>query len=357
MANELIKGLGDGVEEWALPLFQGVDASGNSLWQFDKNGNLTITGVLAYGSIANLNGAVNFAGDFAVATNKFTVAAASGNTIVAGTLAVTGASTLTGAVACGALTVTGAETISTTLGVTGASTLTGNVSCGGTLSVTGTSTQAAINASGTVAAAGALTVGTTLGVTGTSTMAAINSTGTHAVTGAITASTTLGVTGASTLTGAVSCGSTLAVTGTSTQAAINASGTVAAAGALTVGTTLGVTGGFTSGAKVALNCIETALTAHSGGGQPGLALSTTKSVHNVATVAAGNDSLTLPVSAGNGSLHIVMNSAAANSLQVFGTTTDTINGVASGTGVAVAAGKSAIFVDYAAGTWFMLLSA
>jgi hypothetical protein len=39
---------------------------------------------------------LTIAGDVAVATNKFTVAAASGNTVVAGTLGVTGATTVTG---------------------------------------------------------------------------------------------------------------------------------------------------------------------------------------------------------------------------------------------------------------------
>jgi hypothetical protein len=48
-------------------------------------------------TVAAATGNVAIAGDVAVATNKFTVAASSGNTLVAGTLAVTGASTLTGA--------------------------------------------------------------------------------------------------------------------------------------------------------------------------------------------------------------------------------------------------------------------
>lgn len=49
-------------------------------------------------------------GNFAVATNKFTVAAASGNTLVAGTMAVTGASTLTGALtASGGIAASGGQ--------------------------------------------------------------------------------------------------------------------------------------------------------------------------------------------------------------------------------------------------------
>lgn len=46
-------------------------------------------------------GAISASGNFAIATNKFTVASASGNTAVAGTLAVTGTSTLTGNVGIG----------------------------------------------------------------------------------------------------------------------------------------------------------------------------------------------------------------------------------------------------------------
>jgi hypothetical protein len=52
----------------------------------------------AYTIHASTN-AVDFSGNFSVATNKFTVAAASGNTVVAGTLGVTGATALAAATA------------------------------------------------------------------------------------------------------------------------------------------------------------------------------------------------------------------------------------------------------------------
>jgi trimeric autotransporter adhesin len=70
-------------------------------------------------------GTLNTVGDFSVATNKFTVAAATGNTAVAGTLGVTGNTTVGGT-----LGVTGNTTITGTLGVTGAITgfLSGNAS-------------------------------------------------------------------------------------------------------------------------------------------------------------------------------------------------------------------------------------
>ena len=147
------------------------------------------------------NAAVNTTGDFSVATNKLTVASASGNTAVAGTLAVTGATNLSSLITSGAATIGGA------LNVTGATTLTGNLTVPGNLAVTGTSTLT-----------GATAVTGTLGVAGASTLASVG------VTGAATVGTTLGVTGVSTLasavvTGAVTVGTTLGVTGNATLAA------------------------------------------------------------------------------------------------------------------------------------------
>jgi hypothetical protein len=149
------------------------------------------------------NAAVNTTGDFSVngAASKFTVAAASGNTAIAGTLAVTGATNLSSLITSGAATIGGA------LNVTGATTLTGNLTVPGNLAVTGTSTLT-----------GATAVTGTLGVAGASTLASVG------VTGAATVGTTLGVTGVSTLasavvTGAATVGTTLGVTGNATLAA------------------------------------------------------------------------------------------------------------------------------------------
>ena len=105
------------------------------------------------------NAAVNTTGDFSVATNKLTVAAASGNTAVAGTLGVTGATSLS------SLATSGAATIGGALNVTGATTLTGNLAVPGNLEVTG---NFAVNTNKfTVAAAsGDTVIAGTLGVTG-----------------------------------------------------------------------------------------------------------------------------------------------------------------------------------------------
>jgi hypothetical protein len=123
------------------------------------------------------NVAVNTTGDFSVATSKLTVASASGNTAVAGTLGVTGATSLS------SLATSGAATIGGALNVTGATTLTGNLTVPGNLAVTGTSTLT-----------GATAVTSTLGVAGATTLANVG------VTGAATVGTTLGVTGNTTLT-------------------------------------------------------------------------------------------------------------------------------------------------------------
>jgi len=204
--------------------------------------NATLTGVLRTLSDGSGNDsalqvsttALNSTGDFSVATSRFTVASASGNTAVAGTLNVTGATSLSSlttsgnATIGGTLGITGGLTIPGTLSVTGASTLTGAVGMGSTLNVTGASTLASLGVTG------AATVGTTLGVTGLSTLASL------AVTGASTLNS-LGVTNAATI------GTTLGVTGLSTLASLSVTG------AATVGSTLDVTGNTTLTGDLAAN--------------------------------------------------------------------------------------------------------
>lgn len=107
------------------------------------------------------NVAVNTTGDFSVATNKLTVASASGNTAVAGTLGVTGATSLS------SLATSGAATIGGALNVTGATTLTGNLTIPGNLAVTGTS---ALTGNTTLTGDLAANGNTTLGNAGTDTL-------------------------------------------------------------------------------------------------------------------------------------------------------------------------------------------
>ncbi|NBR00732.1 MAG: hypothetical protein EBT79_10480 [Actinobacteria bacterium] len=146
--------------------------------------------------------------DFKIASNKFTVAVASGNTAVAGTLGVTGAATLSST-----LGVTGAATLSSTLGVSGESTLASaivsdltatRIVIAGTSGALEDSADLVFDATGLKIASDKFTVAKASGNTAVA--------GTLAVTGATTLSSTLGVTGAATLS------STLGVSGESTLA-------------------------------------------------------------------------------------------------------------------------------------------
>lgn len=91
------------------------------------------------------------------------------------------------------------------------------------------------------------------------------------------------------------------------------------------------------------------ITAHAGGGQAN-ATALTTTINRVATVATAADSVKLPTSAA-GMVVTVINSGA-NACQVFGNNTATINGVASGTGVSLASGKTAVYSCVTAGAWF-----
>lgn len=124
-------------------------------------------------------------------------------------------------------------------------------------------------------------------------------------------------------------------------------------GPLTGNVTGNLAGGLISGTAAA------GLTAHAGGGQ-GSALALTATVNEVTTVASAADSVALPAPTYVGQIVIVTNAAASNSMQVFGAGTDTINGVATATGVAQAAGKTAMYVSATIGTaakWYRNLSA
>jgi len=181
--------------------------------------------------------AFSFTGDFVVGSDKFTVAAGTGNTVIAGTLAVTGITTLAEDLRLSentaALTHTGTTGLAITstsgyvdvedlrftgaaIGVSGTPTVvtvaSGGAAVSGTLSVTGAAAMSAavsvgttLSVTGATALSAALSVGTTLGVTGAATVG-----GTLAVAGATGLTTTLAVGGAATL------GSTLAVTSTLT---------------------------------------------------------------------------------------------------------------------------------------------
>lgn len=95
------------------------------------------------------------------------------------------------------------------------------------------------------------------------------------------------------------------------------------------------------------------ITAFASGGQAN-ATQLSASVNTVSTASAANASVKLtPCVAGR---QQTVANLGANSIQVFGTSPNTINNVATGTGVAQAAGKIATYVCTGSGNWTRLLS-
>lgn len=109
---------------------------------------------------------------------------------------------------------------------------------------------------------------------------------------------------------------------------------------------------FPGGLTLPTSAVDTTtdnITAHAGGGKAN-ATALTTTYNRVTTVATTADSVLL-YPAVKGQFIAIMNTGA-NPLQAFGQGTDTINGVATGTGVAIANGKLAEFVCYTTGAWF-----
>ncbi len=116
-------------------------------------------------------------------------------------------------------------------------------------------------------------------------------------------------------------------------------------GDVTVGDALTVTGDSTT--KVG---VEDSLTAHAGGTQAAaLALSATAFFHRISVCATAGDSVILPA-ATVGKSHYIRNDGAA-SAQVYAALTETINGVASATGVPLGAGSGVLYFCTTAGKW------
>ena len=109
------------------------------------------------------------------------------------------------------------------------------------------------------------------------------------------------------------------------------------------------------GDAAGIRTVTDSITAFAGGGKASATV-LVSDINFVTTVATAADSVLLPGSKA-GMVVYVVNNAAANAMQVFGAGTDTINGVATGTGVSQAAGKGAIYVCATAGVWIRILSA
>ena len=98
------------------------------------------------------------------------------------------------------------------------------------------------------------------------------------------------------------------------------------------------------------------ITAHAGGTRA-LATTMRAAVTLIAVCATANDSVMLPPAVG-GQVMWVTNAGAA-SAQIFADagTSDTINGVAAATGIALANAHSIVMISPIAGAWFGVLSA
>lgn len=103
--------------------------------------------------------------------------------------------------------------------------------------------------------------------------------------------------------------------------------------------------------------VTTDITAEAAGTQAAATL-LTSAINSVDTVAGAADGIKLPLAQAGLEIFVVNNTAT--SMQVFGSGTDTINNVVTATGVAQAAGISAIYkcvTTAPAGKWYRVLSA
>ena len=213
-----------------------------------------------------------------------------------------------------------------------------------------TASKASYDVTGNITATGSIDVGSTLKVGTTSNLVG-NATlgGTASVTGAATIGGAASIVGNATfggtasITGATKLGSTLAVTGNSTLG-----GTASVTGNTTLGGTTALVGDATATGYILGSTADT-LTAHAGGGQAS-ATQLSKQLNHITVCATAADSVKLPVSVAG--MSITVRNDGAKDAQVFGTSPDTINGVATGTGVALTAASSATYRCFTAGKWF-----
>lgn len=105
--------------------------------------------------------------------------------------------------------------------------------------------------------------------------------------------------------------------------------------------------------------IETPIVAAPGGTQAkAIALKPGYGLHLVSTVGSGNDSIAMErLATGSQYVTFIYNGTGSNSMQLFGQGTDTIDAVATGTGVAIAAQRGRILIDIAAGQWISFYGA
>lgn len=122
--------------------------------------------------------------------------------------------------------------------------------------------------------------------------------------------------------------------------------------ALAGGGTIGTAGAGTAIAGYLERSLTTGITAFAGGGQTN-ATALVKDFNRVTTVATAADSVRLPVSVA-GMENVVVNDAAV-AMQVFGAGTETIDGIATATGISQAAGSTVVYRCFVAGNWIATL--
>lgn len=104
-----------------------------------------------------------------------------------------------------------------------------------------------------------------------------------------------------------------------------------------------------------LTTVQNAVTASTGSTQA-TGVPVTAAITRVTTVGTAGDALTLPVAVPGVSL-VVINAAAANSMDVFPAVGDAINALAANAALAVAANKTVLLVCAVAGTWNAIVTA
>ena len=187
-SSEAFSGTRSGIDAGSIKLFDTTNATNTSSGALIVGGgagigldlyvgdDLSVGDDAAIGGNLDVTGDFDLTDDFRINTNKFTVAASTGNTVVAGTFTSAGQATLQSGLAVSSNT-----TIGGTLGVTQATTLSS------TLAVTSGTTL-----SSTLDVAGASNVNNTLGVTGVTT---ITNASTATTTGSYSGDGALRVTG------------------------------------------------------------------------------------------------------------------------------------------------------------------
>ena len=103
-----------------------------------------------------------------------------------------------------------------------------------------------------------------------------------------------------------------------------------------------------AGSKFLIESVTTGITAHAGGGKASATPLTTQRNY-VSVCATTADSVLLPPSAVG--LEVEVFNAGAAAAQVFGAGSDTIDGVATGTGVPLTNAKRAVYTCFTLGAW------